>query len=268
MLGLSKSEEKILRALQSGVKTPLALFRETKVSRPAIYAILKKFKDRGLAVSRIKDGKRFWRLVDERTLDEALYSAKRMLLNIPEGREEVHGRVDSAIVVHRGAEAVKKLFKDLFAKHPNQRFYGFQGHESAGNWNRLFSTAETNKINRDIKRNSIITEGVFPEHWFEEQTHLLGVEWAKDFEGRTARISVIEPKYFEHEAQLWIFKDTLYLLAINEEMVIEVRNSEIQKMIQSIFGFIQDNARTIDGNALLRKLIAEVGDSKTTSSKK
>jgi len=257
LLGLSKKEEKVLLGLQKGADTPLALMRLTKVSRPAVYAILGNLKKRGLVVSRITNGRKSWGLSDERKIDEVLYDAKRVLLKIPEGREEIHGRADSAVMIHRGAVAIKKLMHHIFAEHKHERLHGLQGNVSAINWNEVFSTVETNQLNRNIKKNAIITEGVLPEGWFEEQTELLGVEWAKDFEGRTARINVIDPKYFKHGGQMWVFKKSLYLMALGEEIIIEIRNSEIQKMVLAIFEFMQDNSRVIDANALLRELIGK-----------
>ena len=50
---------------------------------------------------------------------------------------------------------------------------------------------------------------------------------------------------------------TIFLMALNEELVIKIRNSEIQKMILSIFEFMQDNSHVVDANELLRTLIAE-----------
>lgn len=44
-------------------------------------------------------------------------------------------------------------------------------------------------------------------------------------------------------------------MALSEEVVIEVKNSEIQKMILAFFTFMQEHSRTIDANALLRDLI-------------
>lgn len=44
-------------------------------------------------------------------------------------------------------------------------------------------------------------------------------------------------------------------MTMNEETVIEVRNSEIQKLVLSMFHFIQDNSRKFDVNAQLRKLL-------------
>lgn len=254
-LGLSKKGERVLIALRDGAGTPLSLARATKVSRPAVYAILKNLKKRGIAESRVREGKKEWRICDERDIDRVIADAKHALLKTPEGSAQVYGMSDSSIIVHRGEEAIKRLMLTLFATHPRERLLGFQGGTSTIGWNRMFTVAETNKINRDIKNNHIIVEAILPDGWFEEQTRLLGVGWAKDFEGRTTRVNVIDPKYFKHGGQCWIFKDSLYFFALNEELLIEVRNSEIQKMVLSIIAFMQDNSRVIDANGLLRKLM-------------
>ena len=44
-------------------------------------------------------------------------------------------------------------------------------------------------------------------------------------------------------------------MAIQEEIIIEVRTSETQKLVLSMFHFMQDHSRKIDVNALLRDLI-------------
>lgn len=247
----------MLLALQEGQNTPLLLSRTTRVSRPAVYAILQNLKKRRLVNSRITNGKKHWQLVSQQEIEETIYETKRALLKIPKGSEELHGLSDSMIVVHRGVEAIKQVMLSLFSENKNERFFwGFQGNVSAVGWNKIFSVEETNRINRAIKSNGIITEALLPKGWFEEQTKLLGIEWAKDFEGRTASVHVLDPKYFKHGGQCWIFKDSLYLFALNEEIIIEIRNSEIQRMILSIFEFMQENSPVIDANDLLRKLIS------------
>ena len=257
LLGLTNKEQKVLLGLQDGLDTPLLLARHTKVSRPAVYAILQNLKKRGLAASHITNGKKRWQLASEKEIEETIYETKRALLKIPTGREELHGLSDSTIVVHRGREAVREAMLNLFVDKKNEKFYwGFQGDGSVLGWNKTFSVAETNRINRYIKNNRIITEAILPKGFFEDQTEKLGVEWAKDFEGRTARVNILDKKYFKHGGQCWIFRDSLYLFALNEEMVIEIRNSEIQKMILSAFEFMQEHSQVLDANELLRKLIA------------
>ena len=199
LLGLTPKEERVLLGLQNGLNTPVLLSRETLISRPAVYAILQNLKRRGLAVSRITNGKKGWQMGTEQEIEEALYAAKRVLLKIPAGREELRGLSDATVVIHRGKEAIRAVMLNLFSEKKNERFFwGFQGDTSTIGWNKTFTVAETNKINRYIKNNRIITEAILPEGWFEDQTKKLGVEWAKDFEGRTTRVNVLDPRYFKH----------------------------------------------------------------------
>lgn len=258
LLGLSKKEQKVLIALQTGSDTPVKLAKATDVSRTAIYAILQNLKKRGLVQSRITNGKKHWALAPEREIEEVLYEAKRTLLKIPEGREELHGLSDATVVVHRGAEAIRKLINGLLSDHSNERFYGFQGDVAAINWNNVFSLEETNRFNRNVKKNGVIFDAILPDGWFERQTKELGVAWARDFEGRATRVNVIDQEYFRHGGQLFIFRASIYLIALGEEFVIEIRNSEIQKMLLAFFKFMQDNSRVIDANELLRNVIAEM----------
>lgn len=263
LLGLSKKEQKVLIALQKGADTPVKLSRETDVSRTAVYAILQNLRKRGIVASHTTQGKKRFALAGEREIEEILYEAKRALLTIPEGREEVHGLSDSMVVVHRGKEAVRTLLNGVLSDHRNDRFYGFQGDAAAVNWNKVFNVEETNRFNRTVKKNNIIFDAILPEGWFERQTHELGTTWAKDFEGRATRVNVIDQEYFKHGGQIFVFKQSVYLIALGEEVVIEIRNSEIQKMILAFFRYIQDTSPIIDANEVLRHAMEQLETQKT-----
>lgn len=256
LLGLSRAEVKVLDAVWAGRDTPLLIARYTKVSRPAVYEILERFKKRGLVKTNIRDGKRYWSPAKARDLEEALYNTKKALLNIEDGVEEVHGLSDAIVIVHRGGEAVRALIRSLFRDHKNERMYGVQGDLVNIGWNKVFGVEATNELNRWVKSNHIIVEGIVPHGLFERLTAENGIGWARDFEGRMAVTHTIGEEYFEHGGQVWIFKHSLYLIAMHEEMIIEVRNSEMQKLMLALFHFIQDHSRKIDVNEVLRELIA------------
>ena len=258
LLGLSRKEEKVLVALRDDIDTPLLLARATKVSRTAVYAILQNLKKRGLARTHIAHGKKHWVLTSEREIEETLYLAKRTLLKIPSGREEVRGLSDATVIIHRGQESIRKVLGELLFAHKHERFYALVGDGAAECWNKIFSLQETNKFNRALKKNNIIAETIIQEGVLERQTRELGISWAKDFEGRTTRVNVIDAEYFAHGGQVFIFKQSIYLMALGEELVIEIRNSEIQRMLLAFIKFMQDNSRVIDANELLRNVIAEM----------
>ena len=257
LLGLSRSELLVLCAIYENKDTPLLITAHTKVSRPAIYEILPRLHARGIIRSTIRKGKKYWVPAKLQDIEQALYDTKKQLLNVAEGVEEVRGLSDSLVTVHRGGEAIRKLLRGILKENKNQRLFAIQGDTVVIGWNKVFGVEGTNELNRFIKQNQIIVEGIVPLGWFERQSKIMGQSWLKDFEGRMAINHEISEEYFDHGGQIWMFKNSIYFVAMNEEVVIEVRNSEIQKLIAAMFAFIQDNSRKFDVNARLRQLIAK-----------
>lgn len=255
ILDLSRKEEKVLLAIIEGCRTPLSISNKTKVTRPAVYDILLKLKKRGLVQSKIKEGKKSWALVDQRELVSSLYETKKVLLGLSDGREEVVGVDDSLIVLHKGKKAVNKILHEIFQSRHHERFLGLSGTSPISDWMTVMDVDGIGIINRTIKKNSLITELIAPEKWIEEHFKAMGKEWAVDYEGRTASTVYVEKKYFDHGAQLFGFKDALYLLALGDQLIIEIRHSAIQKMILSMYAFMKDHGEKVDANRLLRELM-------------
>src|ERR1019366_8253237 len=111
------------------------------------------------------NGKKYWNVTNENHIEKELYATKRTLLNIPEGREEVRGLSDATVIVHRGAEAIRAVLGGLLSEHKSERFYAFAGDASALNWNKVFTTTETNRFNRTLKKNNIIAETTLQDGW-------------------------------------------------------------------------------------------------------
>lgn len=256
VLGLSLKEEKVLFALQNSHHTVLDISRFIKVSRPSVYDILKKLKQRGLVTSRINGGKKIWHVEHEKEVVDNLYELKKNLLNLSDGREEVSSVTDGVVTIHRGNDAVRKEIYEMFNKHKHERFLGYSGTlDYAKNWGSVFSQEEISTLNTTIKNNAIIVEAVLPSGWVEDNFALFGREWAKNYEGRSASTAYIPKKYFQNGGEMLAFKDVLYLLALKDKMIIEIRHSDIQKMILSMYTFMKDYGETIDANRVLRQLM-------------
>lgn len=255
LLGLSNKEEKVLLALKDGFSTPLRIMEATNVSRPAVYDIFKKLKKRGLVESRITHGKKHWHMVNDRELADTLYETKKVLLGLHDGSQEVSGVSDGVVVVHTGKDAVKKVLFDMFRNHKTERLSSFTGISPLEGWLKSMTVDDINETNRIIKKNGLITELIGPSNLIEDAFKASGVEWAKDYEGRTASTVYVDKKYFNHAGQIFAFKDSLYLLALNDQMIIEIRHSDIQKMILSMYAFMKDKGEMIDANRVLRELM-------------
>jgi hypothetical protein len=257
LLGLSPKEVRVLDALREGKSTPVAISSHTKVSRPAIYEILDRLHARGLVKSNICQGKKYWSQANERNIEQELYKTKKQLLALAGGVEEVFGVSDSTIFVHRGGEAIQKVLDTLVKEHSSQRIYMLSGESTKmiESWDKYYGQDKINEFNRLVKKQKLISELVLTQNWFESQIKRFGKKWATDLEGRTAVAHKIDYRYLDSASQIFIFKDSIYFISMNEALIVEVRNSEIQKLVLSMFLFIQDNAKKFDFNEELRQLL-------------
>lgn len=162
---------------------------------------------------------------------------------------------DATVVIHRGKDAVRQVIRSIMVEQKNERFFTITGDGVAPGWDQVFGQEAINDLNKAMKKNNLISEIITPYGFFERQVQIQGAEWGKHFSGRAAISHEIDEEYFEHAGQVWIFKHSLYLIAMHEEVIIEIRNSETQKLIHEMFRFIQDNSRKFDVNARLRELI-------------
>jgi len=262
ILGLTAKEIKVMSTIIAGPNTPLLISRKTKVSRPAVYDILKKLKKRELINTNILNGKKYWRLANKEDIDQALYEAKKLLLSISEGTEEAKGLSDGTVIVHRGSEAVSNIILSLAKDHKDERLIAFQGNFVQQGWDTVVGKDKINEFNYAIGKNGIITEAVLPPRWFENHISNLsdkeGLKWAKGFLDRAFAAYQIENEYLNHAGQIFIFKNSLYLMSMNEALVIEIRNSELQKMIKQIFSFVEDHAERIHVNKSVDAIIEKL----------
>lgn len=255
VFGLSLKEEKVLLAIRDGLLTPLLIAQSTKVTRPSVYDILKKLKTRGLIESYILDGKKGWRLESIEAISKSLYEAKKAILAIEIEKEEIKSD-NGGVTVYRGRESLRKEVISIFSTRHDERFLGLTSYDGAiAGWQKILGNEGINETNELIKKNKLLTDYVFPDQWLEKNYKASGKEWAKGYEGRTASTAYIDEKYFNFKSQIFAFRDTLYLFSLEDEMIIEIKHNEIQKMILSMYQFIKDHGEKVDANRILRDLM-------------
>jgi transposase len=259
LLDLSLKEAKVFLCLRNGSQTVLDIAVHTKVSRPSVYDILQKLKKRGLAQSHIMHGKKSWTLASEKELADTLYETKKMILGFVDGKDEIGGVTDGVVTVHRGKEAVKQALMGMITHRKNERFLCYTAFSDLidKGWLTVLTPEDINEWNRMVKKNGIISELVAENDWIEKHYNVMGDTWAKDYEGRSSSAVYLPEKYFQHSGQIFAFKDVMYLLALNDKMIIEIRHSDIQKMVLAMYAFMKERGETVDVNKRLRELMGE-----------
>ena len=272
LLNLTSNEIKVFNILcdnKESKHTPLSISASTKIARPTVYITLDALKGRGLINRYTLDGKKYWRANSDSEIVELLQNSKKYLLNTPSGTESYAGSknsksndvLESIVKVYRGKEEIKSLINHLFTNHKHERWQAIQGNRVSAGWYQIFGLDGINHVNELIKKNQMITDGIMPHRWYKEEFDKYGISWAEGFMGRMAATSEIDQKYFDHDGQIFLFEDSVYLLALNEELVIEIKNSQIKSILKEMVHCITDNADKVDVNSELRKLIDKTNKS-------
>jgi hypothetical protein len=260
LLNLTAHEAKVFLLLQTEVLlTPLELSRLCDIPRASIYVALDTLKKRGLAHHAVVNKKNKWKRANAKELGDVLYDTKKAVLGFVDGKEEVSGATDGVVTIHRGKAAVKKVVFGMISNRKHERFLCYTAFSDLidKGWLTIFTPEEINEFNRIVKKNGIISELVAPEHWIEDHYNAMGDTWAKDYEGRASSAVYLSKRYFDHSAQIFAFKDAMYLLALNDKMIIEIRHSDIQKMILAMYGFMKERGDVVDVNRRLRELMGK-----------
>ncbi len=258
LLNLTAHEAEVFLLLRSDTPiSPLELSRVCTIPRASIYVALEALKKRGLAAHSIVNKKSKWKRATEKELGDVLYDTKKVILGFADGKEEVSGATDGVVTVHRGSAAIKKAIFGMIANRKHERFLCYTAFSDLldKGWLAIFSPDEINEWNRLVKKNGIISELVAPENWIEDHHRAMGDTWAKDYEGRASSAVYLSSKYFQHSGQIFAFKDAMYLLALNDKMIIEIRHSDIQMMILAMYAFMKERGDMVDVNRRLRELM-------------
>lgn len=256
ILGLSDNTRQVFELVVSGLDTPLKISKQTHLSRPAIYAILEKLQQRGLVSETKGTNGSVWKKASSVTINQLLEDVKKDLSIEGESIYQ-YEESDVKIRIYRGQESIIKLMQHIFKEHKGQKCIGIQGVNVYEGWKELMGVELINELNKSIKKNGIINQAIVAENHFQNAISTMGTEWGKHFEGRAYRVNEIPEKYFNHKGEMFMFKDSVYLISMEEKMVIEIKHSSIQKMLLSLVEYVQDSSKLIDGNERLRELLAQ-----------
>ena len=256
LLQLTDNEKDILNCFnEDSLETPLALSGKVNIPRPTIYITLEKLGSRGL-ISPIKIGKRtYWKKTDEQTMVQHIANLRDELLS-ENTYEKMSVTEDTDIAIYRGEKTILTLFTKLIDEHRGNRLMGIQGDYAGDSWEGVVSLENINKINKKIKEKGLITEIVTSKDWFKRQIDIFGKGWAENFLGRTAQVHFIHNKYLNYKSQIFIFENQLFLVSMEEELFIEIKNKSIAKMIISLIKFSEDYSTPVDINKIVSDLIS------------
>ena len=275
VLGLSDYEAHVFTFLQNiknktnskeslDYASPLVIARHTQIPRASVYFTLGSLEKRGLVKNSKVNSKSVWHIESIENISNTIAAVKNILTGHSVDRKELDildtekslTNLVSNVVIHQGLEAVRSIIYKIIREHKDENFYGYTGVNGViSAWDKIFSRAEVNELNRIIKDNKIICVGVFPKDFASDAFKEYGKGWAMDYEGRTAATNYVDKKYFANTGQMFAFRDAMYLMSLKDKLVIEIRHNDIQKMILSMYQYMRDTSDSVDINEELRILL-------------
>jgi sugar-specific transcriptional regulator TrmB len=255
LLQLNQNERIILELVDRN-DTPVTLAKRCQIPRPTIYLTLNKLTERGLILHH-KIGKKIsWSKNSSENINKLLDEARFCLTEeLSKTQERIFISDKMQILIHKGKDQIFKLLSSIITRYPKERLIVISGDLVIDSWNKVLGVDKINALNRQEKEAGMTSELIASVDSFKNQAQTFGIEWAKGFEGRSIRVQNIEAKYLDYASQIFIVKDQAYLVSMDDEVFIEIRNDEIIKLILSLAKFIQDHSEVFDPNALLRELI-------------
>ncbi len=230
---LSDEENIILDKIRNS-HTPLLISRDSGIPRSTVYFLLLKLEKRGFVEKQMVGKKKRW-ILQNSTLKEK-------------------SSEDPSIKIYKTAREIEDFLLHMTTEDKN-RIKSLSGNNISNGWRKNVGNNSMIKFNNLIKKNGLISELITSSKYFEEQYNDLGEDWGHSFADRPCEFHFFPDRYINHSGQIFIKSDNVFLIDMNIPIIIEIKNKNISRMIQSMFEFIKDNTPTGDVNELIRKIM-------------
>lgn len=232
---LYTNEEKLILKALITQHTPLKISSFASIPRSTVYFVLEKLRTRGL-VKKEKIGKKaFWYLKKNETIDF---------------KEEQHNQ---SIKIYDSKELIDEFLSEIVF-NDGERFRSLSGDHILRGWDEHIGKKKMIEFNNFIEKNGLITDSITSKQPLKEQAQLWGEEWATSFKQKPTEFHIMDKKYSDHGAQIFIKNKKVFVMNINKPIVIEIIDPEISKMFLLMFEFIKDHSKKVNVSDFLNKL--------------
>lgn len=261
ILGLNSVEISVLSVL-STEKNVRDIARDSGISRTGVIYCLNKLSKKGL-VSPIQIKRR--RNYIAVSGDKLAHQFEQVIGDIRMSAKEKRGvRIrtskENEFIIHVGKEEVIPAYLRIVKENKNQRIKAIQHHRS---WNAMLekiSQSQLVEFNKTVIKNRLIIDGILNESAYAQYKEEIKSDFKKNaaavesLEGRMADYTTFPDQFFDHDAEIWLFKDTALIVNWREEVAIEITNKEIMLFLRDMFEFVKVSNRKIDHNRLIKQV--------------
>jgi hypothetical protein len=262
ILSLTETETNILNALDD-LKSVQQIAKDRRVSRTGINYALKSLIRRGFINYRIIGKRRLYTAISHNQLIEKLKQALDQveIRNTNKKGVRVKTSQENEFIIHVGAREIIPAYKRIALENKNERVQAIQHHKS---WQELINKISPRQLvefNQAIIKNKIVLDGMLNESAYQSYKNELkmapdkNASAIKSLEGRMADYTVFPDTFFNHDAEIWIFKNTTIIINWKEEVAIEITNANMTWFLKDMFEFVKASGKKLDHNQAMKELL-------------
>ena len=236
-LGISEKDFSILRALDTGGESKISPLTEVlSLPRTTISFRLKKMKQRDLVKQVVVGGHYEWTITAH---------AKELLVGVV-SKDEFHA------AHYKTAESIQNIFKQILSDKSDERIYFIEPYVQTKSFISKTKTGDIVDLTKLFRRHRNISEGVSSSK---------NIELIKNYDkkvmesmvGRMAIVYVVPDEYLDFEDMILVYKDTVYNVNFDKNLVIEIQNRSFARSMRSIVLALRSFGKKIDLNQYVRE---------------
>jgi len=264
ILGLSETEMKILEVLSTarGVQEIANL---TEISRTGVNYCLKILRGKNL-VFVVKQGKRrlYVGAVPSQVSSKLQSAIDELTLASGDKKgARVKASKTSEFIIYSGIREIIPAHERIASMNKDERIRAIQPNKSWMNVHKKLGPRQLTRFNNAIKENGIIIDGIlqadayrkYGEFFRHDQESL--DEVARSFSDRMADYTTVSEKFFNYNAEIWIYTDTVFIINWQEEVAIEIRNPDIMNFFRDMYEIVKESGQKIDHNQMMREIVGK-----------
>jgi len=252
MLGFSKLESKIFNYLPEYPQSISNIGKELRLPRTSVYGPVESLRKRGF-VEVEKIGRR---LFYKKTSHEFLINNLKLILNKGDASEVSKNFVHPEFFLHTGKEDLIRLYNQ-YGELRGQRLMGIQSNRSADAVLNAYPFEKLLEVNKNIKKNGVIIEGLLQEGFVDFYKSTLkkrGLSVKKAFEsfgGRAADTTYVPKEFLNSDSEIMILPKAACIFNWTRLVAIEIRNKETVGLFRDLFALAKYFGRKVDQNKMV-----------------
>ena len=244
MMGLTDAERAIITATSQYARSISQISRKTNIPRSSLLYMLHRLQERSLVKPmKHKNGKwTRWLSTIDKTIRQLNY---------------VSHKGDQLVEVYYGSAAIFEMFEKIIVLPKNSRLLALQPDSSIRYALRKNKVDDFLRVNKGIKNQALIVEGIVHEKSvgtiIAELGKVNGQKIFESFIGRLEDYVKIPDDFADVESEIYIFGGSAYIINWHQEVAISVHEQHMVALLTAMFSCVKELGERYSQNEKMKR---------------